>query len=288
MLNELKEQKSFLKIVFKNKGKYNDILKNFESFFGYKPSKEFIELAECFPAYTRYFESISDTWMLEGDISYVGDFIKKDTKVENLINGDGFIFTLLTGLERFGSDPSGDSCFLNTLPHPVDTAEVYGYDHECGELNGYVAFSLADFVSDIWVTSYDFESDEEIDKSTDKVKKVIASFNNGYKAEIKQRPYYDDPKVLFDRAEWIFGHTTGEPSFHFAEKMSGAPDFKKWKKEKNLISKVPVLANYWLLAHFFLGNKNACRECIELAKKTPGKVTPINRKSIKFFRQRRF
>jgi len=272
MLNDSKEQDDFLKIVQKNKGKHTKLLKDYNSFYGYKLHKDLIELEETFDAYFEYFESVSDIWMLEGGISYVSRLLKKKPD-SGMFNDWEFILTILTGLEMFGSDPCGDSCFIDTLPNPFDTTQVLVYDHETGEPSGYTAFSIADFVSDKWSLSYDYETEEETEKNTDDINKIIKIFNKEAEKTGQKRLYYNTPIELFKRVHWLLGHPTGEPTYEFASKLSDAPKFADWEKEKKLITTVPVLANYWLFAHYFMGNNNACTELIPLAKQSKSLVT---------------
>src|SRR5262249_6222843 len=169
--------------------------------------------------------------------------------------------TLLTGLVHFGDDPSGDTSWVATLPHPANLAEVHVFNHENGELDGGTFYSIADYVFSCWAPE-DADGDAQI----------TAAFNQTAKAARKKLPY--DPHALFDRVKWLWSLPTGETGYRFAEDMAKAPTWKTWLAEKKLVSKTPVLANYWILAHYFLGNDAACAEAIALAKKAPGARTP--------------
>jgi hypothetical protein len=271
MLDDSNERKNFLEIVKKEKGKFNTFLDDYQNFFGYKPSKELIELKECLKAYEEHMYSISDIWILEEKILYVSKLLKKKD-IHSLINDWSFLVQIFTGLERFGSDPSGDTCFLDTLPNSFGTTEVIIFDHEIGKPADYVAYSISDFVSDTWSESYDDETDEEINKISEDTEKIVNQFNKEAKKNREKRPYYHNPVLLYKRTNWLQGHPTGKPTYAFAKEMAQAPTFDDWLKEKSLLAKEPVLTNYWLLAHFFLGNDNACKEAITLANETPGLV----------------
>ncbi len=272
MLNDPEDRNKFLKLAEKSNGKFNAVLKDYEAFYGYTPVNEFVELEESLAGYGKFFQNISDVWMLEGGISYVSKMLKKP-EIEKAINDYGFLLTILTGMEKFGSDPCGDSCFLDILPNALGIAEVIIYDHEVGKPGGYVAYSIADFISEKWDETYDLDTNEEIYKSNGESKKAVDQFNEKVRKVRKERPAYHMPESLFKRVHWMLGHPTGRPTYAFAEKMDDAPKFEDWIREKNLIEKEPVLANYWMLAHFFMGNNNACKEAIDLAKKSPGIVT---------------
>ena len=49
--------------------------------------------------------------------------------------------------------------------------------------------------------------------------------------------------------------------------------YKTWEEELTLLAEEPVLANYWLLAHYFLGNTDACRTTCKEAQKAKGEFT---------------
>ena len=211
--------------------------------FGWTPPKELAEWEGVKGAYRKLVMEISDVWMLGGTLAV------KPAPIETLMTGDG-VMTLLTGLVHFGDDPSGDGCFVSTLPSPDGLARIHVYDHETGEL-GSEYRSLAQFVFENW---------NEAAKRD--------------RAAPKKLPVERDPRALFARMKWLWGLPLGEPMYGFAEDIANAPDFATWEKEKKLLATTPVLANYWMLAHYFLGNHAACAEAVAIGKKAPGTYTP--------------
>ncbi|WP_431686713.1 hypothetical protein [Hahella sp. NBU794] len=291
MLQQDADRKDFLNIARKQKGKFEDKAKRVESLFGYPVPAEVIEAEECMTAYDRYSGVAQDVWMLAGEMMSLPNKVSAKDIATSLRDFE-LIMRLLTGLEIIGRDPSGDTCFLNMLPSPLGTARVIVYDHETGEPSSEEYFSIADFVADRWEEDClrepddddmddedegddeededeyeeDFQEEEWFSKHSDAAKQAIEDFNAFAEAEIEQRPYYHDPKQLFNRTDWLHGHPSGRPTYAFASKMDQAPTFEVYEQEKPLLDKEPALANYWMLAHFFLGNHAACRDTINLVK----------------------
>jgi hypothetical protein len=144
-------------------------------------------------------------------------------------------------------------------------AEVHVYDHETGDL-GTTYYSIADLVFSCWT------GDEEEESPADE--ELMAAFNARMKkARAKLKPW-QDPKALFARVKWLWSLPLGEPGYHFAQELAHAPKFEAYEAERALLSTTPWLANYWLLAHWFLGNEAACAEVVKLAAKAPGTLTP--------------
>ena len=214
--------------------------------YGWAPPAELAQWQACLPGYKKLFYEISDVWALREVVLY-----GRKAAADALVNDSGGMMTLTTGLYHFGDDPSGDSAWLSTLPNPDDTAEVHVFDHETAELGGPYP-SIASFVRAKW-------SD----------------------ADVKRRASKTGGVALYERMKWMWSFGSGEPGYHFAEEMAKAPGFDVWTKEKKAAGKTPHLANYWLLAHYFLGNTEACREAIVIAAKAPGKITPALAKIVK-------
>jgi hypothetical protein len=141
---------------------------------------------------------------------------------------------VLAGLVPFARDPSGDQMFVSVR----DACAPVLFDHETGELVKSTAKSVAAFVG------------KKTKATPAKPDKLLA------------------PLALWPRVQWLLGLLRGEPAFEFAGVIVKAPPFAAWKKEKA----VALLAPYWMLAHAFLGNADACREAALLAKKSKGWV----------------
>ncbi|WLQ12007.1 hypothetical protein O5O45_19965 [Hahella aquimaris] len=269
MLHQDTDRKDFLDIAQRQKGHFHDSAKETETLFGHPVPDEVIELAECLEAYHRHSDAILDTWVLEGEPLSRPQSTSPEVIAASLSDFE-MILRLLTGMAMLGEDPSGDACFVNMLPSPLGTARVIIFDHECGEPSTEEYYSIADFIVNRWPEgphiSESGEEEEWVCKHSDAALHAIEDFNAFAEAEIKQRPFYHDPKQLFARTEWMHGHPSGEPIHAFAAKMDKAPAFDVYEQEKPLLTQEPALATYWMLAHFFLGNHNACRETINLVK----------------------
>lgn len=182
---------------------------------------------------------------------------------------------LLAGLAPLGRDASGDAVFVSLRPHPLGLAEPVLFNHENGEVEDIGAASIAEFLVDKWVSEDDY--DEEYGRPGDigsKAFKGVAAARKAFAARVKKalakRDGHLAPLALWDRVHWLLGLIGGEPAFHFAEKLAKAPKFSVWTKEKPTLAKEPALALYWMLAHAFLGNDEACREAATIASKCKG------------------
>jgi hypothetical protein len=236
----------------------------FEAHFGWRPAKELDEWAAIGGAYAKVSRLVSDVWMLRPRPL---DVPKRPPPVAKTINDGELIFTLLTGLRVFGRDPSGDSCFVSTLPSATDRAEVYVMDHENGELDGAHAASIASFVA----ANFAPPGEEDEDPPG---RGPAKAFIRRWEKSLGKRAVASSPRALFHRAKWMLELPSGETGWAFAQRLGGAPTFATWVKERGLVVKHPVLASYWMLAHYFLGNADACRDASALGATCAGHVVP--------------
>lgn len=270
MYRDRKARGRFLAAVDKEKGKHNSLSAHYKATYGYPLSMEFEEWAEVSKAYSKFQFGIPDIWSFDTGLSRYGNK-PFTTTAQKVINDWAEVMVLFTGLELFGRDGSGDSCFLSVLPTPLETAEVYYFNHENGEIENCLAHSIAGLVADLWGTRS--SDDDNCDDAGAVSGKVLTGFENKAENLLKGRPFYHDPEILFRRAHWLIGHPLGQPTWQYAQKMEHAPKFCDWEEELPLLSTEPVLANYWLLAHYFLDNTEACLETVRKAKLAPGSIT---------------
>jgi hypothetical protein len=238
------------------------LLDRWEVLFGWRPAKELVEWASVGSGYGAVFDDVSDVWMLQSGIDWVPS---KLPPLDKMVGDPEGLLRLLTGLELFGHDPSGDRCFVSTLPARGSSAEVHVYNHENGELDGTLYYSIADLI---------FSCFHVGDEPPPTDRKLMTAFNKDMKAARKTLAKYADPRALFNRVKWMYVLPGGESGYHFAEDMARAPTFADFEQEKARFAEAPWLANYWLLAHYFLGNEAACAETVALAAKAPGAATP--------------
>ncbi|HEV7553939.1 MAG TPA: hypothetical protein VGO00_00715, partial [Kofleriaceae bacterium] len=179
---------------------------------------------------------------------------------------------LLAGLVPFGHDACGDRAFVSVLPHPLDVAEVYRYDHEVGKLDDKLGESIADFLVATWV------DDEHADH------KAIAKARKAFEARADKAlaggPLRSD--ALFERSKWLLGLLDGEPAFEFPALLAKAPSLNTWKQEKARLAN-PHLAVYWMLAHLFLGNDDACQQAATAAAASKGAWVAELARSVRSF-----
>lgn len=183
---------------------------------------------------------------------------------------------LLTGLAPFGADASGDQVWVSLRPHPLGVAEVYLFNHENGEVEEKEGESIADFIVSKWVSADDPDDDDARPGWIGKEHKKVAAAQKAFAAQTKKalakREKHLAPDALWKRSHWLFGLLAGEPAFRFPQHLALAPSLASYRREKPTLAKQPQLALYWILAHLFFGNDDACREAATLARKSKGRV----------------
>ncbi|WP_243401701.1 hypothetical protein [Leptospira ellisii] len=214
-----------------------------------------------------------------------------EEKLASLIGSYEGLMFLFTGVAHFGSDGGGDSCWVNLFPHTEGSAEVHRYNHEIGELEDEPFFSISHFVASNWSADReeyedDYEDEEEDEETPEPIlgsalpNSVLKQYETDANKKYDKRPFYTKSLDLFERSSWLLGHSYGDPAFAYAEKLASAPKFKDWEAEKKSLERSHPLAAYWILAHYFMKNENACREACAIAKKLPGKILPALAKSV--------
>jgi hypothetical protein len=226
--------------------------------YGWTASEDTLHWDAASKAYRKYFYDISDVWMLGGTT-----WKKFSAKPKDTFDGFEAGMVLLCGLERFGDDPCGDTAWISTLPSPWGTTEVFLYDHEVGKIESHLGYGFADFVVDRFAE----------DEAPERLKQESSAFEAAARKQEKTRNPLWNAKVLFDRSEWLIPLGSGSTGYGFAKCLGQAPTMEDWQKEKLLFAEAPWLANYWLLAHFFLGNHKACAETVKLASQAPAEAT---------------
>jgi len=247
--------------------------KAFATIYGWSPPAELGQWQSVAKAYAKSSGAISDVWMLGDPISYAPGLAKSFT-LDKLINAGDFWLTALTGLEMFGSDPCGDSCFVGTLASGRDDgAEVHVFNHENGELDGSRFGSIASFIASYFSPG---SSDDEDGEGSDEHpwSAAAAKYDETFENSLTSRPAWVAADQLFSRSHWLMDLPTGEKGFELARKLASAPPFAVWLEERPRLIEHPVLIHYWIMAHYFIGNVEACREAIAIGKKAPGRVGP--------------
>lgn len=261
-----KAREKFLALVGEPGRRDDSARQAFAKIHGWLPPAELGEWDAVKNAYKKSRGAITDVWMFHDPISYA---IKLETKFdfEKLVNRRDVWITLLTGLEHFGSDPSGDSCFVSTLQTgDGHAAEVHLHNHETGELDGGCFGSIANFIAHFYAP------EPAAHDATWPWSAAAKQFDEAFEASLVDRPVWVAPDQLFARSHWLMDLPTGQKGFELARKLADAPTFAVWLEERARLAQHPVLAHYWILAHYFLGNAEACREAIAAGKASPGLV----------------
>lgn len=231
---------------------------------GWSQGEDVVSFQPCYQAYEKFMYSIPDVWMLEPALSK--NYPASPARTFGSFSG---AMQLLCGLEQFGRDPCGDSAWLSTIATTANTTVVYCYDHEVGKVSHRLGLSFADMVASV------FEPDPQDESAVlpGWIEDEQQQFTAGFKASATGPNSLRNSKVLFERSAWLLPLSSGETGYGFASDLGKAPHFEAWQHEKSQLVEAPWLANYWLLAHFFLGNEKACREAIELAGKVNAQAT---------------
>ncbi len=246
----------------------------FATVYGWSPPAELGEWQAVAKAYAKSAAEISDVWMLGDPISYARG-LAKSFKLEKVLNAEDFWITALTGLEMFGSDPCGDSCFVSTLATGRDDgAEVHLLNHENGELDGGQFGSIANFIASYFSSSDDDDDDDDDGDDGHPWSTAASKYDEAFEQSRPSRPAWIAADQLFARSHWLMDLPTGEKGFELARKLGSAPSFAVWLEERPRLIEHPVLVHYWIMAHYFLGNVAACREAIAIGQKAPGRIAP--------------
>lgn len=225
--------------------------------WGWRPPDEHLEWARA---------CAGQRFVLESGLSFSGDLLgyaaswAEALDLDAILGSQDHMMTVLHGLELAGPGYDGDRWFASTLPGPLGTAEVCKYDHEDGSVR-HESASIAAFVA------------THADAARPVPEEVLREFKAEGRKALEGRPVHEDPVALFARSRWLYPLPQGRTTHAFAEDVVRAPEFATWEAERAAFEEAPVLANYWMLAHLFLGNERACREAIALAKELPAVFT---------------
>lgn len=263
----------------------------YENVFGVIPADEYLLLTLLLNRTGPKRNSLdldSMEWGLQNELCDIAGLNKKKD-LTKYFSDYNFLLTLFTGVERIGSDGGGDGCLIGMAGDGVSHV-VYRYNHEVGTIDDVMYGSINSLIASAFGVGTDADEDDGdgelefefpagLGKSRDAVAAHIAKFNQKVEQGLAARPLCRDPLRLFERCHWLLQHTTGDPTFQFAAHMRTAPNFALWQQEREMLASEPLLANYWLLHHFFLGNRLALDEALEIVSNVrekepgPGRVT---------------
>lgn len=238
------------------------VLDAFEAAFGWRPPAEVGEYTAAEAALQAYAEEAEEFWMDElGGWIFTIDLC--NLAPDAFEHGSWFSWAnespladpmlLLAGMVQFGMDASGDTCWVSLLPHPDGIAEVWVYDHEVGEIDYHLGYSISETLLCQWLDDDDAPELHALSATT---------FEEDWE---RGRPTNLIGQYLFKRASWLISLLGGHEGYGFAARLGDAPGFDVWVAEKEAAQANPHLAYYWMFAHYFLGNTEACREAIEIA-----------------------
>lgn len=181
---------------------------------------------------------------------------------------------LLAGLAGFSQDASGDRDLVSVLPDKNELLAVYYYNHETGKLGE--KQSLKSYVLTNWTSEYDPEDYEDSRPGCagwDGYKRLLGITKALDQEILTERPLFCDSKYLYHRSKWLQSPVWGKPGYSLEKDLQAAPTMNDWQKEFPFLSQHPVLLNYWMVAHYFLGNERSCREAVSIGKQSDAEVT---------------
>ena len=211
---------------------------------GWLPPAEIDDYAAGLAGYRECVDHIDDRWMI-GPV--FGEATELPGEIAEVWDGFAGAMWLLCGVVEIGSDPSGDTAWCSTLPSPSGAA-VYRHDHEIGVLDRELGGSLAGFIGATWGEQHDAR-------------------------RARRSEPWRDPLALFSRSRWLLSFGAGHTAFGFAGDLCKAAPLDAWRDERDHLAGAPWLANYWLLAHFYLGNRRAAADAVDRAADSPAELT---------------
>lgn len=174
---------------------------------------------------------------------------------------------LFTGLFRLCEHASGDRTLVSLLPDPLSLLRVHSYSHDTGKLGR--PRSLKGFVLNTWLSEMDpgegprrpgqvgIARFKQLVRMADAFDERLESVRRDH-----QPPAHLDSAKLYQRSRWLLDLLWGTAGVGLAEELAQAPGLAEWETEKALLLEQPPLANYWMVAHYFLGNDTACDEAL--------------------------
>ncbi|WNG14150.1 hypothetical protein [Cystobacter fuscus] len=268
-------------LAAKDPAPLTELRSGFERTFGWAPPEEFQKWLAIEGA-LGLDTGEADYWK-SGDRSLFLDFFNAESPraLEALTTGS-FVpqnaEELLAGLFRLSEDASGDRVLASLLPDPLGLLRVHAFSHERGNLGK--AQSIKSFLLSGWASEEKPEKGgppgdvgrpryEELLAVADAADETLETMRRT-KQPGQRIP---DSQTLYQRSRWLIRMVWGRPSPSLAEHLTRAPGMTDWEAERPQLTHHPVLANYWMLAHYFLSNDAACAEAVAAGRQAPGLLT---------------
>jgi len=280
------ERQSFLNVKPDAAGSF---LERFTSLVGWLPPAGAIEWEELRVAAGAL--PVSRPWTdftpaesgLKACTSLPSSFYEETTDakdlLERLLQTESGVEFLCTGLYHPGAAPfDEEGCRISLLPHRNQALEVLVVNPVSTDVEERYP-SLLHFFMRRWNLSeisewfQDFSGEPaDFALDPDHLEGRLRAFEFLAREELMERPWYLDPAVLRRRSYWLYGHASLTPIPGFTRELRRAPSMMDWELELPMISRMPVLACYWMLAHLFLGNRQAARLTAERALRCNGEL----------------
>ncbi|NTX60210.1 hypothetical protein HUA74_06015 [Myxococcus sp. CA051A] len=184
---------------------------------------------------------------------------------------------LFAGLFVLSEDASGDRALLSLLSGPDQVLLVFPYAHGRGTLRA--AHSLKNFLLTAWLSDNAPESDEAPGWVGDTRYEALQEVAREHDVQLGVPGTREHASIiphsarLHARSRWMSSVLWGRPSPRLKEYLEHAPGDAEWKVEQKDLSGHALLANYWILAHYFLGNEEACRAAVAAGHQNAAELT---------------
>lgn len=246
----------------------DEVLDAFEIAFGWRPPRE---VGEYLVAQTALAEATRDDevwpeelggWLFGLALCDLSAEARQTARYFDWAHEDPLAdpMLLLLGLVQLGGDASGDTCFVSVLPHPDQSAEVWVFDHEVGEISHHLGYSITDALLSAWL-----DEDDEPSYFALAEKELGGDWERG-------RARFELADALWPRCSWLVSLLRGDPGWGFEGRLGDAPTFAQWTDERSAAAAHPHLAIYWMFAHYFFGNDTACREAVAASRQSSGEI----------------
>jgi hypothetical protein len=265
------DRAAFRQAVADRAGLGMELAREFQATFGWPPPAELAVWSELEAGLrrARLEQEPMDGWLLSLDVCQLDQDSRERRNFFAWTNGAGLFsdpLALFSGLFRLGRSIRGETALACLLPADNGLISIWsppaGPDSPAQPLAG----GLSHFFLQRAVAAGVY--------GTPEFAAWVERLDASLLPALERRPLHRDPLRLAARSDWLAALIThGRIPRAFDERLAQAPDWKQWERERELLTDEPQLANYWPMAHWFMGNDGACREALASARKGGGRVS---------------
>ncbi len=265
------DQAAFRQAVADRAGLGVELAREFQATFGWPPPAELAVWSELEAGLrrARLEQEPMDGWLLSLDVCQLDQDSRERRNFFAWTNGAGLLgdpLALFSGLFRLGRSTRGETALACLLPADSGLMSIWSPPADPDNPAQPLAGGLSHFFLQRAVAAEVYGTPE------------FAAWVERLKASLlpalEHLPVHRDPRLLAARSDWLAALIAhGRIPRAFDERLARAPDWEQWERERELLTGEPQLANYWPMAHWFMGNDGACREALSLARKGASRVS---------------